>query len=131
MHLTDEANHALTLAYLKWACVAVDQFVQAAAHRDNKPENTSMQSMMCVRLFMENEHDTQQLTTTRRWSPLCGWNVTAVSVPSGADCYDYVYLPMCVYLMLSAVITLGGGGGGGNDCQLWQAVEFLIKILKL
>ena len=125
MHLTDEANHPLTLAYLKWTCVAIDQFVQAAAHRDNtsKRENTSMQSMMCVRLFMENEHDTQQLTATRRWSPLCGWNVTAVSVPSGADCYDYVYLPTCVYLMLSAVITLGGGGGG-NDCQLWQAVEF-------
>ena len=122
MHLTDEANHPLTLAYSKWACAAIDQFVQASAHRDNtsKRENTSMQSMMCVRLFMENEHDTQQLTTTRRWSPL-----TAVSVPSGADCYDYVYLPTCVYLMLSAVIMLGGG----NDCQLWQAVEFELTML--
>ena len=80
MHLTDEPNHPLTLAHLKWACVAVDQFVQAAAHRDNtsKREYTSMQSMMCVRLFMENEHDTQQLTTTRRWSSLSLRAITAL-----------------------------------------------------
>ena len=70
------------MTFHKLAVALTDQLMQAAAaNRENtsKRENTSMQSMMCVRLFIENEHDTQQLTTTRRWSPLCGWNVIAVS----------------------------------------------------
>ena len=82
MHLTGEVNNSHPMSFHKLAVALTDQLMQAAAaNRENtsKRENTSMQSMMCVRLFIENEHDTQQLTTTRRWSPLCGWNVIAVS----------------------------------------------------
>ena len=151
MHLTGELNSSHPMSFPKLAAALIDQLVQAAAaaNRENKSkrENTSMQSMMCVRLFIENEHDTQQLTTTRRWSPLCGWIVNAVAgafskkspyiknlliiiiiyylVPSGAHCYDYLYLPTCVYLMLSSLITLSGG-----NRELWQAVEFF-KINKI
>ena len=124
MHLTGAANHSHALAFHKFAVAKSDELLQATVERGKTREQT----LMCVRVFMENEHDTQQLTTTRRWATLCGWNATAVSVPTDKHCFDYVYLPTCVYLMLSALITLGGGGGRGGggrgNRELWKAVEF-------
>ena len=96
MHLTGELNNSHPMSFPKLAAALIDQLVQAAAaaaNRENKSkrENTSMQSMMCVRLFIENEHDTQQLTTTRRWSPLCGWIVNAVAGAFSKNNYYYYY----------------------------------------